>query len=147
MTPFKIRFQPSFGAQPVDLGSAVLGAEAVDGDFVLGNLPPKRVAFSGGFSDWVDFDGCDGTNAIPVCVRRQQGSWEWSVTNVQGRAFAKFCVVTSGPHKVYTVLAHPTAPWREAKDDPQCAWAYVLEQACGCADGTMTINFHSSFEW
>ena len=59
---------------------------------------------------------------------------------MQGRAFAKFCVATSGPHKVYTVLAHPTAPWREAKDDPQCAWAYALEHACGWADGTTTTN-------
>ncbi len=129
-----------FGAQPADLATAVLGAEATGGGFVLGNLPPKRVAFSGGFSDWIDFDACDGTNAIPVCVRRQQGSWEWSVTNVQGRALAKFCVATSGPHKVYTVLAHPTAPWREAKDDPQCAWAYALEHACRWADGTTTTN-------
>lgn len=59
---------------------------------------------------------------------------------MQGRALAKFCVATSGPHKVYTVLAHPTAPWREAKDDPQSAWSYALERACGWADGTTTTN-------
>ena len=129
-----------FGARPADLASAVLGAEATGGGFVLGNLPPKRIAFSGGRSDWIDFDACGGTNAIPVCVRRQQGSWEWSVTNVQGRALAKFCVATSGPHKVYTVLAHPTAPWREAKDDPQCAWSYALERACGWAEGAIATN-------
>ena len=62
------------------------------------------------------------------------------MTNVQGRALAKFCVATSGPHKVYTVLAHPTVPWHEVENDPHCAWTFALERACVWADGTTTTN-------
>lgn len=67
--------------------------------------------------------------------------WNWHVDSVEGEQVGEeFVFVSTGLHKVYTVLAHPVEPWKRANGDPQSAWTLALDRACEWAKGATTEN-------
>ena len=63
------------------------------------------------------------------------------VDSVEGESPGEeFVFASTGPHKVYTVLAHPVEPWKRANGDPQSAWTLALDHACEWAKGATTEN-------
>ena len=109
-----------------------LEAEPVDSDSPPGGLGAQDVTFSDGASTWVEF----AANAmIPRAVRRADLRWEWKVSRMGGHDVAEFACATTGPHRVYTVLDVPTAPWVPNGMDVQNPWTDALELACTVAEG------------
>ena len=122
-----------FGVRPAALEGLAVSMYAV-GAGRLGNLEPRMVAFSGGESDWVDFPI---SRWIPPQVDSFAQRWSWRAGRVEwnGRSgWSDFLCATTGPHRVYTVLAEPVAPWPpNGKDDDQNPWADALEWSCRVA--------------
>ena len=114
------------------LSSARLSAQAVGAGSPLGGFGARDVTFSDGESAWVEF-ATDA--AIPRAVRKADHRWEWKVSRLDGREVAAFVCATTGPHRVYTVLDEPTAPWEPNGIDARNPWTDALELACTAADG------------
>ena len=112
--------------------SARLFAAAVGNNSPLGGLSAQTVAFSGGVSGWTDF--CLDA-MVARTVRRADHRWEWKVSHVDGAAVTAFVCATTGPHRVYTIMDTPVAPWVANGEDVQNPWSDALELACTVADG------------
>ena len=122
-----------FGVRPAALEGLAVSMYAV-GAGRLGNLEPRMVAFSGGESDWVDFPI---SRWIPPQVDSFAQRWSWRAGRVEwnGRSgWSDFLCATTGPHRVYTVLAEPVEPWvPNGTSNSQNPWADALEWACRAA--------------
>mgnify|MGYP004452635633 CR=1 FL=1 len=125
----KVRFR----LRPAVLEGLAVSMYAV-GSGRLGNLEPRTVAFSGGESDWVDFPL---SRWIPPQVDSFTQRWSWRAGRVEwnGRSgWSDFLCATTGPHRVYTVLAEPVEPWvPNGASNSQNPWADALEWACRAA--------------
>ena len=56
------------------------------------------------------------------------------MSGINGQSIAPFTCAITGPHRVYTILDEPKAPW-EPNGIIQCPWADALELACTVAEG------------
>ena len=113
----KIRVSPH-------LNSARLSAQAVETSSPLRGLTESAVMFSDGVSDWTDFS-TDST--ISRTVRKFDHHWEWKVSQMNGATVAEFACATTGPHRVYTLLADPKPPWMPNGTDTKNLWTNALE--------------------
>ena len=113
----KIRVSPH-------LNSARLSAQAVETSSPLKGLTESTVIFSDGMSDWTDFS-TDST--IVRTVRKFDHRWEWKVSQMNGAVVSEFACATTGPHRVYTLLADPKAPWMPNGTSTKNLWTNALE--------------------
>ena len=120
-----------FKVEP-NLPSATVSACSTDGDSPLGGLSEQTVVFSDGESTWVEFFM---DSAIERKVRRFDHRWEWRISKLSGNEITHFSCATTGPHRVYTLLGEPLAPWIKEDVFGQCPWTDALELACSVADG------------
>ncbi|MBQ4199872.1 MAG: hypothetical protein II649_08310 [Kiritimatiellae bacterium] len=121
----KIRVSPN-------LKSARLSASSTETSSPIGGLMEKRVLFSEGLSSWTDFSM---DSAIAAIVRKFDHRWEWTVTQIDDRDVTAFICTTTGPHRVFTVIDTPVAPWGVDSVNRQNPWTNALEFACTVADG------------
>lgn len=119
------------------LNSARMSAWTTRSDSPLGGLGAQTVTFSEGVSGWTDFS-MDST--IECAVRKFDHCWEWKVTQIDGATVTAFVCTTTGPHRVYTVINTPVAPWVANSVNRQNPWTNVLELACSVVDGKRTQN-------
>ena len=113
----KIRVSPH-------LNSARLSAQAVETSSPLKGLTESTVIFSDGMSDWTDFS-TDST--IVRTVRKFDHRWEWKVSQMNGATVTEFACATTGPHRVYTLLADPKPPWMPNGTSTKNLWTNALE--------------------
>ena len=121
----RIRVSPS-------LNSARLSARAVGTGSPIGGLTARTVTFTGGVSGWTDFPMDSG---VARTVRKFDHRWEWRVSQMDGAAISAFACATTGPHRVYTVIDMPVAPWVANSINRQNPWTNALELACSVVDG------------
>ena len=120
-----------FKVEP-NLPSATFSACSTEVDSPLGGLVEKNVVFSDGESTWVEFNM---DSSIERKVRKFDHRWEWRISKLMGNDVEHFVCATTGPHRVYTLLGEPLAPWTKEDMYGQCPWADALEFACSVADG------------
>ena len=113
----KIRVSPH-------LNSACLSAQAVETISPLGGLTESTVIFSDGVSDWTDFST---DSNIARTVRKFNHRWEWKVSQMNGATVTEFACATTGPHRVYTLLADPKPPWIPNGTNTKNLWTNALE--------------------
>ena len=106
------------------ISSARLFATAVGNNSPLSGLSAQTVTFSGGVSEWTDFS-LDAK--VARMVRKADHRWEWKVSHVNGAAVTAFVCATTGPHRVYTVLAEPKLPWKPNGLSVKNLWTNALE--------------------
>lgn len=108
------------------------------GGGVLGAIDPFTVTFKNGISD-PDFV----TIALPHHtlptggVQRTDIAWTWSYKPTNG----DWTPLTTTNHRIYVVLAVPTAPWTQSatpSSDTQVPWTELLDYACEWAAGATT---------
>ena len=114
-------------------------AVASSQEFTLGDLPATNVVFSGSNSQWTVFETLDGEE-IGWYVNKTSARWDWILSEIESESFQPFWTDSTGPHTIYTVLAHPTAPWEAARSAAQRPWASALDFACQTATGARTAN-------
>ena len=113
----KIRVSPK-------INSARLSAEAVGVGSPLGGLGAQTVTFANGLSGWTEFQ----LNAtIPRTVRKTDHRWAWKVSQIDDEAVTEFACATTGPHRVYTLLADPKPPWNPNGVNAKNIWTNALE--------------------
>lgn len=111
-----------------------------NGEGPLGNLSPVWTSFFGGESGWVSLPSL---SSLPDRVGVADQTWRWRVGGLEWRGERSWhdlvCRVT-GPHRIFTVLEEPVAPWHPngSNDDTQLPWASALEWACATASGCRT---------
>ena len=116
--------------------SADLSAIAVGG--FIPNVLTKTVNFVNGVSAnpaYVEFNLSRNTDDF---VNRVTDSWQWKATNLNGCGGVPVNINASGPHRLYTVLDTPTAPWYSGAPNQQ-PWVSALALAIVRA-GTIGIN-------
>lgn len=67
-------------------------------------------------------------------------AWQWQYRTGSSRLWRNFAFTR---HRIYTTLALPTDPWKQAPYHPSntlLPWAEVLEYACDWAFGTRTLD-------
>ena len=89
--------------------------------------------------------GSAGRLALSCVVGGFQSALERDVLKlllpeIESESFQPFWTDSTGPHTIYTVLAHPTAPWEAAHSATQRPWASALDFACLTAKGARSAN-------
>lgn len=108
-----------------------------DGGGVLGAIDPVTVTFKNGTTspDFVTLSLNHHTLAT-AGVGRNDVTWTWYYDT--GGGWTK---LTTTQHRIYTLLAIPTGPWRQSAtpdSDTQVPWTEVLDLACVWAQGART---------
>jgi hypothetical protein len=128
-----------FKVEPSGITDACIRAVASSQDFTLGDLPVTNVVFAGTNSQWTVFEALDGEE-IGWYVNKTAARWDWILSEIESESVQPFWTDSTGPHTIYTVLAHPTAPWEAARSAAQRPWASALDFACQTATGARTAN-------
>jgi hypothetical protein len=128
-----------FKVEPSGITDACIRAVASSQDFTLGDLPVTNVVFAGTNSQWTVFEALDGEE-IGWYVNKTAARWDWILSEIESESVLPFWTDSTGPHTIYTVLAHPTAPWEAARSAAQRPWASALDFACQTATGARTAN-------
>ena len=128
-----------FKVEPSGIADARVRALASSQEFTLGDLPVTNVVFSGSNSQWTAFETLDGEE-IGWYVNKTSARWDWILSEIESESFQPFWTDSTGPHTIYTVLAHPTAPWEAAHSATQRPWASALDFACQTAKGARSTN-------
>lgn len=84
------------------------------------------VNFTGGISDEVTFD----VGTAPHEVRLSDDVWRWGIVTESGF----IPMASTGPHRIYTILEMPVAPWDQSAGSDQNPWASALEYSCAWAE-------------
>ncbi len=99
----------------------------------------RPVNFVNGNTGPVAFELID-TPASRGHVGIQDATWHWEYRLGPHHAWHRFDTTR---HRLYTLLAVPTAPWQQAPFTPantQLPWVEVLDHACRWADGATTLD-------
>lgn len=128
-----------FKVEPSGIADACVRALASSQEFTLGDLPATDVVFSGSNSQWTVFETLDGEE-IGWYVNKTSARWDWILSEIESESFQPFWTDSTGPHTIYTVLAHPTVPWEAAHSATQRPWASALDFACLTAKGARSAN-------
>src|SRR5262249_36223674 len=95
---------------------------------VLGTVAPTDVPFFGGASGPVIFNlKCVRVGHVPVGIHTTEWRWQY---RIGGGAWVDLEVTR---HRIYVLVAGPTAPWQQAPYTPtntQLPWTEVLDVAC-----------------
>jgi hypothetical protein len=106
---------------------------------VLGEVVATVVAFqSNGLSDFVTFP-LQNVRIWSVGVGIHITTWRWQY-RLKGGKWTDFA---TSRHKIYTVLASPTATWQQTpynSSNTQLPWTDVLDYACSWAIGAGTLD-------
>ncbi len=95
------------------------------------------VPFENGVLDWATFTS---TRVIETKVAKGTTTFNWYLCRVGELPCPSMQIGTTGPHRIYTVLAPPVEPWSADIASDQCAWTNALEWACVHAFGATTQN-------
>ena len=128
-----------FKVEPSGIAEARIQAVASSQEFTLGDMPVTNVLFSGSNSQWTVFEALDGEE-IGWYVNKTSARWDWILSEIESESFQPFWTDSTGPHTIYTVLAHPTAPWKAARSAAQRPWASALDFACLTARGARSAD-------
>jgi hypothetical protein len=100
---------------------------------VLGQIDPVAVTFPAGTTS-VTVE-CPLTHRTFIEVGPYNMAWRWQVSDQQQSDWQP--LVTTH-HRIYVVLAVPTAPWTQAFGDKRNPWTDLLEESCVRAAGART---------
>ena len=107
-------------------------------EYILGDVEEQSVSFTSGLSEELEFTVAQ-RGVDYIASGRTQWMWEYRSSPKD-----KWTAFGQSDHTIYTVLAHPTAPWvLSATDEPSrhhLIWTDVLDHACWWARGQRTLE-------
>ena len=81
-------------------------------------------------------------STIARTVRKFDHRWEWKVSQMNGAVVSEFACATTGPHRVYTLLADPKPPWMPNGTSTKNLWTNALE-FCNAAQEMSNTVLHT----
>ena len=78
----------------------------------LHGFTDSEVHFADGVSGWATL--AYGGQPVETKVRRSEASFDWYLCGIDGQGFVPSPIGTTGPHRVYTILADPVEPLQKS---------------------------------
>jgi hypothetical protein len=106
---------------------------------VLGQVQAKKIAFTGGQSGFQQLT-LHHVKLRDWGVGVRETTWHWQVRDDPDDDWEHFATTR---HRIYSILATPTAPWQQApfnSANNQILWTDVLDHACWWAFGTKSVD-------
>lgn len=119
-----------------DLDDADVPAECRN---VLGQVKAKKIAFAGGQSGVQELT-LDQVRLHQWGVGVRETTWHWQWRKNKKDKWKHFATTR---HRIYSILATPTAPWQQTPFNPantEVLWTDVLDYACWWAFGAKSAD-------